>query len=356
MKSFDALVIGGGPAGAAASIRMVRLGYSVCLTDASNPDEFKVGESLPPAVKPLLGELGADLRDNDVGETALALPSYGNQSSWGDAVLRDTDFIHDPRGHGWHVDRPRFDASLRRTAAAAGTVIRSQTRLLSAVPRPDGSWRATLKSGVAKEAVEARWIVDCSGRAASFVRSQGVGRTACDRLVGIVGEFSSNHCRDCPDVDSRTLVESVAGGWWYTSLVPRGRRIVVFHTDPATSACRLARTSDGFLSLLASTQYVRDRLANNGFELAGPLRIVSANTARLEAFSGPAWLAAGDAAMSFDPLSSQGIMNALYSGLKAADAVHDSIRGLNGAADRYEGGPHPGIRGVSAEPESLLSR
>src|ERR1051326_5472066 len=243
MTSFDALVIGGGHAGAAASIRLARSGYSVCLADAGKPGEFKVGESLPPAVKPLLRDLGADL-----AESSVALPSYGNQSSWGDAVLRDTDFINDPRGHGWHVDRPAFDAALCSVAATAGVTIRARTRLLSALPTPVGSWHAMLKSGAAKHTVEAHWIVDCAGRSASFVRSQGVRRTAHDRLIAIVAEFSSNGSHDA---DSRTLVESVADGWWYTSLVPRSRRIVVFHTDAATPACRLARTTDGFLSLLA---------------------------------------------------------------------------------------------------------
>lgn len=329
MTSFDVLVIGGGPAGAAASLRLARLGYSVCLTDAGAPQSFKIGESLPPAVKPLLEDLGA----RDVCDTTAALPSYGNQSCWGDAVLRDTDFINDPRGSGWHVDRARFDAALRSAAAAAGVAAFLETRVSTASSLPGGRWRATLNRKAGAGTIDARWIVDCGGRAASFLRSRGVKRKAYDRLIAIAGEFAST-CG--ADADSRTLVESVAGGWWYTSLVPGNRRVAVFHTDSATAACRLARTSQGFLSLLSSTRYVRERLAKNGFTLSRPLHIFSANTARVEAFSGPAWIAAGDAALSFDPLSSQGILTALYSGLKAADAIHDTLRGDGAAFDNYE--------------------
>ena len=47
----------------------------------------------------------------------------------------------------------------------------------------------------------------------------------------------------------------------------------------------------------------------------------AAHSARLQPLAGPAWFAAGDAACSFDPLSSQGLLNALYSGLAAAEAA-----------------------------------
>jgi len=47
------------------------------------------------------------------------------------------------------------------------------------------------------------------------------------------------------------------------------------------------------------------------------------------------WLAAGDAAMAFDPLSSQGIYHALNSGLLAARAIQDSQFGHQTALEEY---------------------
>lgn len=48
--------------------------------------------------------------------------------------------------------------------------------------------------------------------------------------------------------------------------------------------------------------------------------IVHAHSAIRRPFHGPNWLATGDAALSFDPLSSQGILTAITSGILAANA------------------------------------
>lgn len=47
-------------------------------------------------------------------------PCYSNVSVWGtdEPVVRD--FIFDPNGHGWHVDRVQFDGTLLHAARDAG--------------------------------------------------------------------------------------------------------------------------------------------------------------------------------------------------------------------------------------------
>lgn len=46
-------------------------------------------------------------------------------------------------------------------------------------------------------------------------------------------------------------------------------------------------------------------------------------------------LAVGDAALAFDPLSSQGLFNALYTGLRGAQAVHRALQGQQQALAPY---------------------
>jgi flavin-dependent dehydrogenase len=41
--------------------------------------------------------------------------------------------------------------------------------------------------------------------------------------------------------------------------------------------------------------------------------------------AGPGWFAAGDAAFHFDPLSSQGLLNALFTGLASAEAANRAL-------------------------------
>lgn len=321
MQEFDALVIGGGPAGCAASIRLARLGYNIAMAE-SRPLQFKIGESLPPAVKPLLAELGA------LSACDGARISFGNQSAWGSDRLDDTDFIRDPNGPGWHVDRACFEARLRSIAGDRGVFLLEPARVLS-VSRTGRMWLAALNGE--QESVSARWMIDCTGRTAAFAQSQNARRRHFDRLVAVAAVF------ECPDADrdSRTLVESAEMGWWYTSLIPGSRRVVVLHTDPAIPAFRTLRTVDGFLQALVISSRVSACIREFGSRMTGVPRIFVANSSRLDDVIGEGWIAAGDAAAAFDPLSSQGILTGLYSGIHAADTVHAGFQGASGAADRY---------------------
>ena len=64
-------------------------------------------------------------------------------------------------------------------------------------------------------------------------------------------------------------------------------------------------------------------------------RGADAGSARLDRFVGDGWVAAGDAALSFDPLSSQGMLTALYTGMKAGQALSAHLAGDGGALEAY---------------------
>ena len=60
-RQVEIAVIGGGPAGAAAALTLARLGVTVALLDAGNRHP-PVGETLPPAVRPVLDLLACGRR------------------------------------------------------------------------------------------------------------------------------------------------------------------------------------------------------------------------------------------------------------------------------------------------------
>jgi flavin-dependent dehydrogenase len=63
----------------------------------------------------------------------------------------------------------------------------------------------------------------------------------------------------------------------------------------------------------------------------------AAHSSVLDRCSGPGWIAAGDASISFDPISSQGLLHALFTGLAAAEAADQYLTGRAGALDIYQG-------------------
>src|SRR4029434_4989904 len=85
---------------------------------------------------------------------------------------------------------------------------------------------------------------------------------------------------------------------------------------------------------LQQTAHTQARL--HAFDLQAAPRVVAANSSRLDSVSGHGWLAVGDAAMAFDPLSSQGLMHALASGMRAGEALHSCLAGEAAAMGEYD--------------------
>jgi flavin-dependent dehydrogenase len=52
-----------------------------------------------------------------------------------------------------------------------------------------------------------------------------------------------------------------------------------------------------------------------------PAAVLDASSFRLNHVTGPRWLAIGDAATALDPLSSHGLGNALFTGMRAGEAI-----------------------------------
>jgi 2-polyprenyl-6-methoxyphenol hydroxylase-like FAD-dependent oxidoreductase len=108
---FDVVVLGAGPAGCATALSLAQAGISpVLLVGPTRHRHLRVGESVPPDIRLVLDELGLwDEFLKERHETWL-----GSSSSWGADALGYNDFLFNPLGNGWHLDRARFDGFLAR--------------------------------------------------------------------------------------------------------------------------------------------------------------------------------------------------------------------------------------------------
>lgn len=89
--------------------------------------------------------------------------------------------------------------------------------------------------------------------------------------------------------------DDVSDGWWYTALLPSRRRLVSCFTDPGLF------TPTDFRRSLLTTRYVAPAAHPHGLDTLSPPRRAPAHSAHLDRLHGDGWIAAGDAAVAFDP-------------------------------------------------------
>lgn len=327
--SADVVVVGAGPAGAATALMLAPFCRTLLL-DRADPNlaaasTGRVGESLPAAARRLFRDMGLWQDFLQQGHA----PCYGARSLWGGPDPVAADSVRDPDGPGWHLDRVRFDHWLRGWARRRGAALVAPAKLADVIPIADG-WRLMLVRHGRPLRVVTRFVVDAGGRTAPLARGLGQRRHRCDRLV----------CRWLHGAAAigagTTVVVAEPEGWWYAAPLPNGRRILAFHTDADLDAANRTTAVTPLMARAREQPDLAALLAATQFEAAAEVGRCAAHTGWIDAVAGKGWLAVGDAALCCDPLSSQGLFNALYSSLMAAAAVREALAGNEGAIAHYQ--------------------
>jgi flavin-dependent dehydrogenase len=309
-RRTDVLILGAGPAGASLALALKRAGVgAVGMIDASVPRPLRIGEAAAPGLGALLARLGLD----DGLEAQGHRSCHGNRSLWGGDAHHISDFMVRAQGPGWHLDRSAFDAWLLDKAQGAGAELFSPARLEAAEWEGD-RWRAGLRYRDRTLLLQARWIVDATGRPAAFARRNGATLHRLDRLIALAVRAEP---AEEPGFDSYSQIEASETGWWYAAQLPGGKTMVSLMTDnDLARSCGLF-SAEGFAAAWRATREI-SRLAE---PVINAPAVFPAGTQFIDQAIAPGWLALGDALMAFDPLSASGITGAIEDAITAGELL-----------------------------------
>ena len=296
----------------------------------------RIGETLPPAARPLLARLAVWEPIPCRRASAFARRPFGRGARTSCTRLTSSSIPTGKAGISIGSDSIRCWLSAARQA---GAHLCCGAQVTSCLPLAVGGWQVEFTSGASGRAshqLRARVLIDATGRAAvagAPARRQAAQCRSAGWARRRAGRSSARERAAGDECDACTLVEACADGWWYSALLPRGRLMAVYMTDAdllrrhrAVVACVLARAIAADDAHARATARVRsaDRPAR------GRGQQLTARSRRAGAAGWPS----GDAAMAFDPLSSQGLMQALASGIRAGEALDPSLAGEAAAIER----------------------
>lgn len=317
-------IIGAGPSGSALAILLAREGSDVTLFDDGRRPELLVGESLVPAVIPILQRL--DL-EKETASFSRVKPGVSFIWSSTDRVsVTFNRFAPSVFPYAYNVPRPQFDDALLAKAIASG--VDYVTGRAQLVPNTSGQTRAeirlspeTLASAPALAGRQPDLIVDATGRARLAARVLGIpARLGPRKDVAHFAHFEGFGWDDAP---GQVRIARGEAGWsWCIPLQERLSIGIVLGQD---DAARLGRTPEerleraiaidpGLTSIVGRGRRVTDVATYANYQLIS------------ERGHGNGWVMLGDAFGFVDPMLSPGVFLALRSSEQLADALAPWLR------------------------------
>ena len=316
----DAVIIGGGPAGAVAGVYLARAGLRPLILEKETFPRFAVGESLLPGGNDILKDLGVWPQL----EAGGFLKKYGADFTSGHSERFNRYWFRNALGkndeHTFQVERAAFDKILLDRARAEGCEVREGRRVSSVAEDGDGFVSIGCDQASGGRMLKCRWLVDASGRSGIAGTQLKMPKVATRnrKMVALYGHFSGVR-RNSGEAAGHTVIVRFKEGWfWFIPLTPEKTSIgAVVPPD-------LLRGHGGdlekcFQHCVQTTPDAKSRMAQA--ESLQPLRATADYSWRFQSFAKQRTLLTGDAAGFVDPIFSSGVMLAMKSGHLAANLI-----------------------------------
>lgn len=303
------IIAGKGIAGLVVSLLLKRKGIPHLLLDRKTTrKQLALGETLPPSALPLLQSLGL----LDLFESNSLHRTRGYHSAWGSPVITDHNFFfHSPFQHGLKIDKQSLEQELE--ALTAENVL--QFEKLTAIQLTEQDVTVELQNDRGPIVLRGRCLVEATGRNRALLKLLGIGSEEFDQLTSYSCHLPR---RDHPKITHGVFVESFEHGWGIVSRLSDDAQVMSLFSRKRVGIHKELKDYSCWPAILFGTAHLRDFLsAETGVKVVGG----DAGSSRATQLAGKYWLATGDAAIAFDPLSSHGITNAVYTAHQAVEAI-----------------------------------
>lgn len=307
MPDYSVVVVGGGPSGALAALKIAKAGARVLVIDRERHRRVEAAEILSPEGRETLER--EQLWDRIPLNLTWPCPSIA--TAWDGPEPVWTSLTLQPTGCAWHLDRIRFDAWLTEHIKTAGVIVESG--VVDTVRQDGERWQVDFRAGGNRRTQSAQVLMVATGRSSRAIRL--APRRAIDNLCLVAGTTAP----DTVDPDA-LLVEAASDGWWYSAPLVSGRLFTGWMTD--FSQVPEGRYEEAAMRSLAGAPLHVRRVGTPRLST-----IVGAATWTLSPAVGRNWIAIGDAALARDPISGDGLASALRSACHGAEVVLKALDG-----------------------------
>jgi flavin-dependent dehydrogenase len=319
---YDVAIIGGGPAGSTAATLLARAGRRVIVFEREKFPRFHIGESLLPFSIQTFDRLGV----REKLDRAF-LPKFGGEimAACGTRGVKFyfKDGFRSQRDRAYQVTRSDFDKLLLDHSRENGAEVLEETEVKRVDFAADRVKIDIEDSMGTRSTIEARYLVDCSGRQTMLGSFFKLKKTY-DHLQKFSVFAHYENVDRLPGRDA-TLIRMVRGldRWFWMIPLTDTRTSVGVVMDTATFRATKLAPQVALEKFIAEQPLVTERM-KNAFRVS-PVYSTGDFSYRNTRLAGERWLLAGDAAGFIDPVFSSGVFLAIMSAEKAADTLNEVL-------------------------------